>query len=125
MINPKMMIEINEDDTKGEIFTTKRGLYLSFRGSFLHVPKGFESDGASVPRMFWRVVFPPLDRKSLKPAIAHDYIYAVCPEGWTRAKADLMFYMYLLWNGTPWISATLAYLGVRIGGGKHWGGKSE
>lgn len=41
----------------------------------MYVPKGFISDGGSIPRLFWRL-FSPLDSRYLKYYIKHDFIYA-------------------------------------------------
>jgi hypothetical protein len=37
------------------------------------VPKGFETDFASVPRVFWTII--PPDGKYTKAAVVHDYLY--------------------------------------------------
>jgi hypothetical protein len=78
------------------------------------------SDGASVPSILWRMVFPPSDPSVLRGAFCHDYIYEMHPDGWTREEADKMFRDVLIHDGVkPW-KANLAYYGVRIFGGKHW-----
>ena len=45
--------------------------------------------------------------------------------GWSRAAADNLFRTVLIEDGMPRISATFAYWGVRLGGGRAWkaGGK--
>ena len=40
-----------------------------------YIPRGFISDGGSIPRFFWRL-FNPLDARYLKYYIQHDFIYA-------------------------------------------------
>lgn len=125
MIKPNVLISVETDETMGEVITLKRSLRLLYRGKVLYVPKGFKSDGASVPRLFWRVVFPPLDNKSLKAAIFHDYIYRTDLGDWKRKEADRMFYYSLLWNGVPFTNATLAYLGVRLFGWASWRKKND
>lgn len=41
----------------------------------MYIPKGFVSDGGSIPRFFWRL-FNPLDGRYLRSYIQHDFIYA-------------------------------------------------
>ena len=54
--------------------------YYTSKGCIV-VPKGFESDGCSMPRFFWRVFGHPFDMQYLREAILHDWLYkisAVC-----------------------------------------------
>ena len=115
-----MLIDIHKSDEHGNVFTLKEPLTVHYGGLVVIVPVGFESDGASVPRFFWRVVFPPGDDKALRAAFAHDYIYRTHPDGWTRELADLMFHDLLIEDGIPKIRAELAWAGVRLGGRKAW-----
>lgn len=120
-----MLVDIHKSDAQGNVFTLKELLTIHYAGRVLIVPIGFESDGASVPRFFWRLVFPPGDDKALRAAFAHDYLYRVHPAGWDKEFADLMFHDLLIEDGIPKIRASLAWLGVAIFGRKAWeaGGK--
>lgn len=54
----------------------------------LTVPKGFITDFASVPRVFWNI-FPPFGEYT-EAAVAHDYLYrhgGVIP-GWVKLTKD-------------------------------------
>ena len=118
-----MLIDVHQTDEMGNIFTLREDLHVEG----ITVPAGFSSDGASVPRFFWRLVFPPGDQKALRAAFVHDWIYRTHPEGWTREAADMLFLKLLLANGMPKFRAVLAYLGVRLFGGAAWkaGGRHE
>ena len=120
-----MLIDIHKTDERGNFFTLREPLWIDWGGRLLIVPYGFESDGASVPRFFWRLVFPPSDNRALRAAFAHDYIYRTHPAGWTKAEADAMFFDLLVADGIPVFRAYLAYLGVHFFGGSAWkaGGK--
>ena len=113
---PTVEVREHEKDERGNIFTLLRP--LSVCG--LIVPAGFESDGASVPRLLWGVVFPRGDRKALCGAIVHDYIYRTHPEGWTRADADEVFLYLLQHGGVSYIRRIRAYFGVRLFGKSSW-----
>lgn len=116
-------IEVHQSDEMGNVFTLLEPLVCEG----ITVPAGFKSDGASVPRFFWRVVFPPGDTKALLAAFVHDFIYRTHPAGWTRAAADNLFRKLLLEGGVPKHSADIAYLGVRLFGSSSWqaGGQNE
>ena len=109
-------VEVHQADSRGNVFT----LLEPLKWGELTVPPGFESDGASVPRFFWRVVFPPGDADALRAAILHDYIYREHPAGWSRADADRLFRDVLIADGVPTLRARLAYWGVRLFGGGSW-----
>ena len=118
-----LCVKISRCRSSGDVYTLQQP--LPFEN--LTVPAGFRSDGASVPRFFWRLVFPPGDALALRAAILHDWIYRTHPAGWDRAKADALFRDVLIADGVPKWRARLAWLGVRIGGGAAWkeGGKHE
>ena len=111
-----MLVDIHKSDAMGNVFTLREE--LSCGG--LTVPAGFSSDGASVPRFFWRIVFPPGDQKALRAAFLHDWLYRTHPEGWSREAADNLFRRVLIEDGVSQICAALAHRGVRIFGGRAW-----
>jgi hypothetical protein len=62
--------------------------YYTSKGCIV-VPKGFESDGCSMPRFFWRLFGHPFDMQYLREAILHDYLYKM--QIFDRKTADLIF----------------------------------
>lgn len=123
-----MLVDVHKEDEKGNVFTLKEpgGLQIVWKDKPpLCIPCGFKSDGASVPRIFWRLVFPSSDTTALRAAFAHDYIYRTHPEGWTKAEADEMFYDLLIEDGVPKWRAWMAYKGVDWFGGSSWGGGGD
>jgi hypothetical protein len=62
--------------------------YYTSKGCIV-VPKGFESDGCSMPRFFWRVFGQPFDMQYLREAILHDYLYKM--QIFDRETSDRMF----------------------------------
>ena len=119
---PTVEVLKHDEDERGNIFTLRKQLIC--RG--LEIPAGFESDGASVPRFFWSIVFPPDDDRALYAAIVHDFVYRTHPYGWTRKDADEAFREFLIRGGVPESRARRAYWGVRLFGGWAWdeGGKA-
>ena len=108
------------EDARGNVFTVLYPYRVNFGGRSFLIPRGFESDGASVPRLFWRVVFPNSDSHATTAGICHDDIYRTQPEGWTREEADRMFLALLVEFGTPVRRALAAYHAVRLFGWIAW-----
>ena len=115
-----LKISVHSEDEMGNVYTLLEDVVIVWNGRVLRIPAGFKSDGASVPRFFWRSVFPPGDSRALTAAFAHDFVYRTHPEGWTRKMADDMFYDLLRENRVPWFNAQGAYWGVRLFGGSSW-----
>ena len=62
--------------------------YYTSKGQIV-VPKGFESDGCSMPRFFWRVFGHPFDMQYLREAILHDWLYKT--QIFDRETSDRLF----------------------------------
>lgn len=94
------------------------------------VPKGYVTDGASVPRLFWSLTGIHPDGLIRAPALIHDFIYdhrgrlpwgsqhdvelqQVIRHVWTRKEADKLFAVMMRDAGMSKIRRRLAYLAVR------------
>ena len=117
-----MLVSVHKKDEFGNVFTLRNcnGLRIKWQGKRLKVPYGFESDWASVPRFFWRFIFPSSDTTARRAAFAHDFVYRTHPEGWTKKDADEMFMYLLIEDGVSEWRAWLAWLGVHWFGGYAW-----
>jgi hypothetical protein len=85
----------------------------------IYVPRGFETDFASVPRlplMFWL-----LGDRAQGAAVVHDFLYR--SELVSRRLADAVFYEAARVEGVDLPSSWLFWLGVRVGGWAAYGGK--
>ncbi|RLG10267.1 hypothetical protein DRN73_08220 [Candidatus Pacearchaeota archaeon] len=81
-------------------------------GLCIKVPKGFVTDFASVPRLFW-LILPPWDKYG-KAAVLHDYLYH--SGKFTRILCDTIFYEAMTVSNVSFWKRCILYLGVRIGG---------
>ena len=80
------------------------------------VPKGFETDGASIP---WPLNFFITRKPRLwAPSVLHDWLYTTHEV--SREHADVIFYLMLLRHKTGLIEAWLMFRAVRIGGWWLW-----
>lgn len=88
--------------------------YVSRNHGTIIVPRGFETDGASVPRIFW-TLFSPFG-PCFPAAVVHDYLYAAGPARLKRKDCDVIFYDAMKDVGVGWLQRSIIYRAVRIGG---------
>ena len=85
----------------------------------VNIPKGYLTDGASVPRLFWNV-FPQWDNTS-KAVVLHDYLceYGIaringCEKIVPRIMVDKIFLEALRFEGITKIKYNIMYAAVRM-----------
>lgn len=103
------------------------------------LPSGLLSDGASIPRVLWRIA-PPIAGTYRPGSVWHDGGYKGlllrwrAEEGSDRAEVDWprvevvanqstvdwLFHILMLWNGTPRVQSWLFYKAVRFFGFIAW-----
>ncbi len=92
--------------------------YISSYG-VIKVPKGFISDGASIPRPFW-TIFSPFNGDYFEAALVHDFLYSRASDYdysfITRAEADEIFKEAMFNLGVGWFTRGTIYSAVRLGG---------
>lgn len=80
------------------------------------VPKGFQTDLASIPRVFrWLL---NQNGSSRRPAVLHDYLYTTQPI--ERSEADSIFRRALRAEDVTLPGQFLYWSGVRLGGWLVW-----
>lgn len=90
-------------------------------GHVVEVHKLFETDGASVPRIFWSIL-PTWGRYS-RAAVVHDYLYNELrpgtephPEAPTRQRADAIFLEAMAVCGVGFLTRWIMWAAVRVFG---------
>jgi hypothetical protein len=63
--------------------------YITDNNNIIIIPKGFNTNFASTPRIIWSIL-PPWDSRYGKPAILHDYLYY--SNLYTKRESDLIFF---------------------------------
>ena len=111
--------QIQFDTQRGTLIRTLEPLFFRVHDRTVIIPRGYISDGMSVPRALWRLLSPPVYGETLIPSIIHDWMYdsLYC----SRREADLYYYHGLLANGYPQWKSILTYIGVRLFGASHYG----
>lgn len=89
-------------------------------GRLVVVLPGLLTDGASIPRLFWRLIGCPLRGRYAPAALIHDGLYAA--QHLPRETADALFREMLLELGVGRAKAWAMYQAVRVGGGAAWRG---
>lgn len=88
------------------------------------VPRGFELNGADVPRWTWSVSGLLPDGLIRAAACIHDYLYnkrgRVHNLNLTRAECDLIFKELMIAAGMTRLRASVAHAAVRSFGGHWW-----
>lgn len=115
-----MLVDIHHENGRGDILTLREELVVKFNGKMFVVPAGFECDGASVPEFLWDSVSPQIDPRTLRGAVAHDFLYRHQVPGWNRKEADELFYHLIREDGLSWWKSQKAYWGVRLFGKRAW-----
>jgi hypothetical protein len=87
-------------------------------GRTLVVQDGFESDGASIPRLLWPAVGPRFNPRTFVAAFAHDALYASKLTTRKFADDEFLHMLKLLRFRLPYAY----WLGVRVGGWAAWRG---
>ncbi len=125
-----LVVEVMESGKRFRLyneFTYRLQRLGTGKGFTINVPAGFETDFASIPRIF-RIIIPKLGRYN-KAAVLHDAIYQGqhqlktslgCPMRFTRKQADTIFLDGMKELGVAKWKRRLMYWAVRIGGRWAW-----
>jgi len=78
---------------------------------------GARTDGASIPRFFWRIVGGPFSGRYIAAALIHDQLYKAQGSGLMhRKEVDNIFKRAMLSCGVSQWKAKVMYRAVRMGG---------
>lgn len=86
------------------------------------VPMGFQTDGASIPRLAFLLVGGKYEPEVVGGAVLHDYLYDLKPRNkeTTRAEADGLFRAMLLRDKAGPLRAHAMWIAVRAFGWLFW-----
>ena len=87
-------------------------------GRAVIIRRGFHTDGASIPRLAWRVIGHPFSKDILPHALAHDALYA--SEAMTRRECDDWFAESMRISGVSAIKRRAIWSAVRLFGWSVW-----
>lgn len=93
-------------------------IYVADAEFRITVPRGFITDGASIPRGFWSLIGHPLNGKHASPAVVHDYLYVT--QAFDKDYADRVFLEAMKAKGVSFIRRHLMYYAVKFFGTSAW-----
>ena len=82
------------------------------------INKGFDFDGASIPKPLWSIIGSPFTGNYVMAALFHDGLYA--GEVLDRKVCDDIFLDLMKQYKVSYVKRYAMYLAVRLGGGKVW-----
>ena len=96
--------------------------------AFYVAPKGTRTDGASIPRFFWRFIGPPMTGKYRRAAVIHDSGYSGSLQwhtedgliAYTRKATDKLFLRLMKALGVSLWRRQMMYYAVRWWGKGNW-----
>lgn len=108
--------EIGELSGKYIYMLTDNLVYITRDAREIIVPKEFQTDLASVPRIPF--VYSAWGDRAHREAVLHDYLYRKdSVPVLSRSEADGLFKEAMISRGQPWYIYHPMYAGVRLGGG--------
>lgn len=107
------------NDNHAWYFTVHEAFTVRWRDKTVIVPKGQETDLASIPQFLQNIM--PLVDNHLQAAIVHDMCYR-SKIGISKEEADEMFYDAMRTLGVGWWKAQTMYNAVRFFGGSSFKG---
>ncbi len=118
-VRPPSLIPFDD----GEYWVLGSELVFTIRetGQRIVVPRGFVTDFASVPRIFW--TFFPKHGEYTRAAIVHDFLY--WQQQCTREQADELFDIVMADSDVDTTSRYTIYAAVRVWGDDAWEGNTE
>ena len=116
MNEPQPHIEFIDDKRVRLLSDFNYTLYVGQEEYHFHIPKGFVTDGASVPKIFWGFpfYFTPFQGKVLPGAVCHDFMYS--KKFQPRYLADWFLYKIMGKYGVGMFKRLAYFVAVRLGG---------
>ena len=89
-------------------------------GYYLQFLKGYQTDGASIPRIAWTLIGSPMDVPLLGPALCHDGLFSSQLTA-THSESDWLFIRYMQMTGQiNWAKRNMVWSQVRMWGWVVW-----
>ena len=108
-----------EVEIKNEnLFILSKDKTVESLGYSITVKKGFDFDGASIPKWLWSIYGSPLNGNYVVASLIHDGLYA--SQIVSKSLSDKIFLDVMKQSNVGYIKRTSMYLAVKMFGGKDW-----
>jgi hypothetical protein len=93
-----------------------------FRGILwrMTIKAGYDTDGASKPRITWALIGDPLRLEVLIAALVHDILFCVHHPAWPLGLTNLLFLEIIQATGGNWAYRNACHKAVQAGGWACW-----
>jgi hypothetical protein len=89
-------------------------------GFVVRIPRGYVSDGYSIPRLAWIFAGHPFGQEHMIPAFVHDYLCDIAQSYEERVLADAVFFHLMKKYEIPAWKQAVFYILVRFWGRYMW-----
>ena len=117
------MNELKVNIVDDNVFILFEDVAVESLGYSITVKKGFDFDGASIPKWLWSIYGSPLNGNYVVASLIHDGLYA--SQKVSKRISDKIFLDVMKQSNVGYIKRTSMYLAVAMFGGKDWKEASE
>ena len=112
------MKELKVNIVNENVFILSEDKTVESLGYRVTIKKGFDFDGASIPKWLWSIYGSPLNGNYVVASLIHDGLYA--SQKVSKSIADKIFLDVMKQSNVGYIKRTSMYLAVKLFGGKDW-----
>ena len=105
------------------LFILSKDKTVESLGYSITVKKGFDFDGASIPKWLWSIYGSPLNGNYVVASLIHDGLYA--SQKVSKRISDRVFLDIMKQSNVGYLKRTSMYLAVTLFGDKDWKEASE
>ena len=116
-------MNLKVDIIKNDVFILLEDVIVESLGYKITVKKGFDFDGASIPKWLWSIYGSPLNGNYVVASLIHDGLYA--SQKVSKSISDKIFLDVMKQSNVGYIKRTSMYLAVKMFGCKDWKEASE
>ena len=117
------MNELKVNIVDDNVFILFEDVVVESLGYSITVKKGFDFDGASIPKWLWSIYGSPLNGNYVVASLIHDGLYA--SQKVSKSVSDKIFLDVMKQSNVGYIKRISMYLAVKMFGGKDWKEASE
>ena len=112
------MLELKVNIIDENVFILLEDVVVESLGYKITVKKGFDFDGASIPKWLWSIYGSPLNGNYVVASLIHDGLYA--SQKVTKSVSDKIFLDIMKQSNVGYLKRTSMYLAVKLLGSKAW-----
>ena len=112
------MKELKVNIVNEKVFILSEDKTVESLGYSVTVKKGFDFDGASIPKWLWSIYGSPLNGNYVVASLIHDGLYA--SQKVSKSISDRIFLDIMKQSNVGYIKRTSMYLAVKMFGGRDW-----